>query len=78
LRRRRAARANLLTRGLQRRAFFLRKEDVPGRNTIDAAFAQAGRDSLPGLAETDESNARRIAAVHKILRSCWRYTQFAN
>ena len=55
---------------LERRAFGLRKQDVPGGDALDAGLAQAGGDRLPGLAEADEGNARGVAAGHDLCGSC--------
>ena len=51
---------------LERRAFGLRKQDVPGGDALDAGLAQPGGDRLPGLAEADEGDARRVAAGHDL------------
>ncbi len=56
--------AEFLAGRFQLRPGRFRKQDVPGRNLLDAGVAQAGGDRLAGFAEANEGNARGIAAGH--------------
>jgi hypothetical protein len=55
---RRTAHPDRLSRAPQLLAFGLRKQNVPGRDALDACFAQAGRDGLARFAKADETNGR--------------------
>ena len=57
----RKPRADPLARLLQSRAFVARKQNVPGRDALDAGFTQARGDRLAGFAETDEAEAGLVA-----------------